>query len=80
MASATSTNFLAKWDISLLNEAGDSLRIKNDYELRGEDFADGGWGNPEFLSHYEFLKRAQNSKKVTVVCKVGFKYIFLQQN
>jgi hypothetical protein len=74
MAIATSTDFQAKWEVNLLNEAGTSFRARN-FEEKGEKLAeDGGLGISRFLSHNEALKQAKETEKITVVCKVGFKY------
>jgi hypothetical protein len=71
MLSATSKNFLAKWDFDLLNEAGNSLRTENGYERRGETLAaENGLGSRRFMSHEEFLKKAKDCERITVVCKV----------
>jgi hypothetical protein len=69
--SATSKNFLAKWSFNLLNEVGDSL-CKQKTERKGEGLSENsGFGYKAFLSHEEFLKKAKETERITVVCKVS---------
>jgi hypothetical protein len=71
MESATSTNFLAKWEVNFLNEAGDVIQVRR-YERKGEEFADGrGWGG-QFLTHKEFLLQAKDTEAIKIICKVRF--------
>jgi hypothetical protein len=72
LVSATSTNFIAKWDFNLLNETGVSLCTENGYERKGEKLAEeNGLGSRRFFSHEDFLKKAKETERITILCKVS---------
>jgi hypothetical protein len=68
MVSATSEDFLAKWNFNLLNQGRDSMKIVF-FERKGEDLSS-GWGKSQFIPHEEFLKKAKDAEQITIVCKV----------
>jgi hypothetical protein len=79
LASATSSNFLAKWDVSLLNDFGVSMTSRK-FERAGEKFADNdGWGVSHSLAHDGFLKQAKDSGRITIVCKAVLNILELRQ-
>jgi hypothetical protein len=68
MVSATSEDFLAKWNFNLLNQGRDSMKIVF-FERKGEDLSS-GWGQRKFISHEQFFEKAKDAEQITIVCKV----------